>query len=109
MSRDRGRAAEVRDSVSPAVRTEHARTTLDHPILDRPRDIALDGQQCFRRLHTPRGVDRFENTRSNVCPSYPHAERVKVFARIRPPLRDDETPGALAWDESTGALTLFRP
>ncbi|GFR51944.1 hypothetical protein Agub_g14466 [Astrephomene gubernaculifera] len=36
------------------------------------------------------------------------AEKVKVYARIRPALRDDETPGALAWSED-GQLTIFRP
>ncbi|KAG2485040.1 hypothetical protein HYH03_016243 [Edaphochlamys debaryana] len=36
-------------------------------------------------------------------------EKVKVFARIRPALREDETPGALAWSEEAGQLTIFRP
>ncbi|GIL67169.1 hypothetical protein Vafri_20615 [Volvox africanus] len=36
-------------------------------------------------------------------------EKVKVYARIRPALRDDETPGALVWSEDVGQLTIFRP
>lgn len=37
------------------------------------------------------------------------AEKVKVYARIRPALRDDETPGSLSWNEQHGQLTIFRP
>lgn len=37
------------------------------------------------------------------------AERVKVVLRVRPCLRDDESPGALDYSEAEGQLTLLRP
>lgn len=72
------------------------------------------GQQQMQSVHV-------------VIPVVPHAayagtERVRVYMRIRPPVRIEETPGALAWkhhDRNSGPpeeqhrpsdlVTLYRP
>lgn len=36
-------------------------------------------------------------------------ERVKVVARIRPPLREDETAGAIEYNCNEGGILLHRP